>query len=145
VGFVFQLHHLIGVLSAAGNAELPLIAARMRAAERRRRAREALERVGLGDRADDRPEQLSGGERQRVAIARAIAHGPRLVLADEPTGSLDDAAAARILELLASLCADDGATVIVVSHDPVVAHYADRRLVLEDGVLHEPARPGRVP
>ncbi len=144
VGFVFQLHHLVPALTAAGNVELPLVAARVGAAERRRRSREALGRVGLDDRAGDRPEHLSGGERQRVAIARAIVHRPRLVLADEPTGALDRASADRVLELLARLCSEDGTTVVAVSHDPTLGGYADRRLLLEEGVLREHA-PGAQP
>jgi len=139
VGFVFQLHHLVPVLSAAGNVELPLIADRVAGAERRRRAREELERVGLAGREDDRPEQLSGGERQRVAIARAIVHRPRLILADEPTGALDRAAADRIADLLVGLSREHGATVIVVSHDPAVDARADRHLQLDGGRLTERA------
>jgi len=139
VGFVFQLHHLVPALTAHANVELPLIAARVRARERHRLAREALARVGLTHRVGHRPEQLSGGERQRVAIARAFVHRPRLLLADEPTGALDRAAADDVLTLLARLRAEEGTTVIVVSHDPTLGGHADRRLVLEDGVLHDGA------
>jgi putative ABC transport system ATP-binding protein len=139
VGFVFQLHHLLPALSAQANVELPLVAAGVRASERRRRALEALGRVGLGARARHRPEQLSGGERQRVALARAIVHRPQLLLADEPTGGLDRVATAEVLGLLAELRDDDGTTIIAVSHDPTLGGYADRRVTLADGVLHEPA------
>jgi putative ABC transport system ATP-binding protein len=137
VGFVFQLHHLLPVLGARANVELPLVAAGVGRAERRERALAALARVGLAGRAEDRPEQLSGGERQRVALARAIVHRPRLLLADEPTGALDRRAAAEVLDLLAALRDEDGTTVIVVSHDPELGGRADRQVVLGDGVLHE--------
>jgi putative ABC transport system ATP-binding protein len=144
VGFVFQLHHLLPVLSAQANVELPLVAARAPRHERRERALEALGRVGLADRAHDRPEQLSGGERQRVAVARAIVHRPRLVLADEPTGGLDQASAVQILSLLARLRDTEGTTVIVVSHDPTLGGYADRRILLQDGELR-PGAAGQTP
>ncbi|MHB8692716.1 MAG: ABC transporter ATP-binding protein [Solirubrobacteraceae bacterium] len=135
VGFVFQLHHLLSTLSAQQNVELPLIAARVPRRERAQRALELLGEVGLGDRASSLPSDLSGGERQRVAIARALAGRPCLVLADEPTGSLDSVASRRIWELLEDVRARHGATVIVASHDATLVEHADRALRLVDGKL----------
>jgi putative ABC transport system ATP-binding protein len=133
VGFVFQLHYLLPALSAQDNVELPLLAARTPRGERAERALKLLEQVGLAGRARARPGELSGGERQRVAIARALAGRPRLILADEPTGALDSVASRKIWELLSDVCARDGATVIVASHDTTFAEQADRELRLLDG------------
>jgi len=133
LGFVFQLHHLILELTAEENVEIPLIPTGLSRAERLARARSALEQVGLGERRTHRPTELSGGERQRVAIARAIVGGPRLLLADEPTGALDSTAAAQTLELLTSLCRGDGTTVLLVSHERDAAQHVDRILRLDDG------------
>ena len=135
VGFVFQLHYLLPALSAQQNVELPLAAAHVPRRERRARARALLDEVGLGDRASDLPSELSGGERQRVAIARALANQPRLVLADEPTGSLDTAASHQVWELLSEVRSRRGTTVIVASHDVTLAEHADRSLRLVDGRL----------
>jgi ABC-type lipoprotein export system ATPase subunit len=135
VGFVFQFHHLLPMLTACENVEVPLIAARVPAAERRERAHDLLEEVGMGARASHLPSQLSGGERQRVAVARALANQPRLLLADEPTGALDSAAGQRVLDLLARLRQDRGMTLVVVSYDPGIGHWADRELRLQDGRL----------
>ena len=135
LGFVFQLHYLLPALSALDNTELPLVAARVPRRERIERASELLAKVGLDDRARARPAELSGGERQRVAIARALAGRPRLVLADEPTGSLDSAASHKIWELLSEICAHDGTTVIVASHDVTLAEHTDTSLRLLDGHL----------
>jgi ABC-type lipoprotein export system ATPase subunit len=115
VGFVFQLHHLLPMLSAGGNVEVPLIGAGLGRRERRERARELLGEVGLAERVDHLPSQLSGGERQRVAVARALANRPRLLLADEPTGALDSESSKRVLDLLASLSERYGMTMLVVS------------------------------
>jgi ABC-type lipoprotein export system ATPase subunit len=133
VGFVFQLHHLLPILSAGGNVEVPLIGAGLGRRERRERARELLAEVGLAERVDHLPSQLSGGERQRVAVARALANRPRLLLADEPTGALDSKSSLRVLELLASLRERYGMTMLVVSYDPEVGRHADRTLGMEDG------------
>jgi ABC-type lipoprotein export system ATPase subunit len=133
VGFVFQLHHLLPMLSAGGNVEVPLIGAGIGRRERRERARELLAEVGLGARVDHLPSQLSGGERQRVAVARALANRPRLLLADEPTGALDSASSKRVLELLATLRERYGMTMLVVSYDPEVGRHADRTLSMADG------------
>jgi putative ABC transport system ATP-binding protein len=135
VGFVFQDFGLLSPLSAAENVELALAFASVRGARRKARALELLAAVGLADRARHRPAALSGGESQRVAIARALANGPRLVLADEPTGNLDDDSATLVLDLLASLPAEHGCTVLVVTHNPAVAARADRVLRLEHGRL----------
>ena len=135
VGFVFQQHFLLSELSAQANVEVPLIGARVPRRERRRIALELLEEVGLADRAEHLPSMLSGGERQRVAVARALANSPRLLLADEPTGSLDSVNAARIIDLLVSVSDSRGMTVIIVSYDPAVGARAHRVVTLLDGHL----------
>lgn len=135
VGFVFQLHHLLPTQTAAGNVELPMIAAGIGRDERRARAHELLAEVGLAARAGHLPSQLSGGERQRVAISRALANDPRLLLADEPTGALDSVASGRVLELLAAVRARRGMTTLIVSYDTAVGAYADRGLHVVDGSL----------
>ena len=135
VGFVFQLHYLLPALSAQQNVELPMAAAHVPRRERSTRARALLAEVGLADRAGDLPGELSGGERQRVAIARALANQPPLVLADEPTGSLDSVASERVWQLLSDVRARRGTTVIVASHDQTLSEHADRRLQLVDGRL----------
>ncbi len=134
IGFVFQSYHLVPRLDALGNVALPMVFAGVPRAERLERAEAALERVGLADRMHHRPAELSGGQRQRVCVARATVMGPRLLLADEPTGNLDSASGARVLELLDELN-DAGLTLIVVTHDPAVARRADRVIVLDDGRL----------
>jgi ABC-type lipoprotein export system ATPase subunit len=137
VGFVFQDFGLLSPLTAAENIELALAFASVRGARRSRRARELLAAVGLADRSGHRPAALSGGESQRVAIARALANHPRLVLADEPTGNLDDESATLVLDLLASLPAEHECTLIVVTHNPTVASRADRIVRLDRGQLVE--------
>jgi putative ABC transport system ATP-binding protein len=132
MGFVFQSYHLLPRLDALGNVELPMIFAGVSPSERRERAREALDQVGLTGRARHGPSQLSGGECQRVAIARAIVTRPRVLLADEPTGNLDSNAGRQVLELLEGLNRG-GITLLVVTHDPGVARRAGRVLVLVDG------------
>jgi putative ABC transport system ATP-binding protein len=127
VGFVFQSYNLMPTLTVAQNVELPQRLAGVRPP--RERTREALERVGLGERLGHRPYQLSGGERQRVAIARALASDPAVLFADEPTGALDTQAAAGVLALLR----DSGQTVVMVTHDPIAAAYAERVVFLADG------------
>jgi putative ABC transport system ATP-binding protein len=133
VGFVFQDNLLLPYLSAQGNVEAALLPTGMGLRERRRRSAELLAEVGLSGREQHLPSELSGGQRQAVALARALANGPRLLLADEPTGSLDSDSSARALDLLASLRDRHGMTVLVVSHDPVVAGRADRVVHLVDG------------
>ncbi len=139
VGFVFQRHLLLDSLSARANVEVPLIGARVRRAERRRRALSLLEEVGLAERAEHRPAQLSGGERQRVAVARALANEPRLLLADEPTGALDSSTSERVLDLVFSLRERLGMTLVVVSYDRSVGERADRTVALIDGRI-DPAQ-----
>jgi putative ABC transport system ATP-binding protein len=140
IGIVFQSFHLLPSLTALDNTALPLqIAGR---ADALTRAREMLARVGLAERATHYPAQLSGGEQQRVAIARALVHGPRLLLADEPTGNLDDGTAASVRELLFALNRDSGATLLLVTHDLDFAARCDRVLKLHDGRLHDSAAAG---
>jgi putative ABC transport system ATP-binding protein len=135
VGFVFQFYNLIPVLTALRNVELPLSLLGVSRGERRRRAAAALDLVGLGDRADHYPAELSGGEQQRVAIARAVVGGPALLLCDEPTGDLDRDTAVEVMELIAMLQREHGKTILLVTHDPAVAHRADRIIHLNKGVI----------
>jgi putative ABC transport system ATP-binding protein len=137
VGYIFQLYHLIPVLSAFENVELPLLITSMSRAERRQKAEEALEIVGLKDRSHHTPSELSGGQEQRVAIARALVADPALLVADEPTGDLDRESATMILELLQSLSRERGKTIVMVTHDARAAAAADRTLHLEKGKLLE--------
>lgn len=134
IGFVFQSFHLLPKLTALDNVALPLLYGGVKKAERQERARAALETVGLADRLDHRPDQLSGGQCQRVAIARAIVGKPRLLLADEPTGALDSASGAQVMELFQQLH-DSGSTIIMITHDPGIAHHADTIMTIKDGVL----------
>jgi putative ABC transport system ATP-binding protein len=136
IGFVFQRFFLLPMLTAFENVELPQSEAGVPRAERRARARELLDYVGLAARADHRPSELSGGEMQRVAIARALANRPRLLLADEPTGELDQATGEQIVVLLDRLHAD-GTAVVVVTHDPAVASRANRLIRMRDGRIAE--------
>jgi putative ABC transport system ATP-binding protein len=136
IGFVFQRFFLLPMLTAWENVELPLSEARVPRDERRARARELLEYVGLSSRADHRPSQLSGGEMQRVAIARALANRPRLLLADEPTGELDAATGAQIAALLDRVNAD-GTALVIVTHDPSLADRARRVLAMRDGRVEQ--------
>jgi len=135
VGFIFQMYHLVPVLSAAQNVELPLLLFRMSGKERRDRVKTALNVVGLADRADHRPNQLSGGQEQRVAIARAVVTDPDVILADEPTGDLDARTSQEILDLLNLLNGEFGKTILMVTHDPRAAEHAQRVLHLDKGVL----------
>lgn len=137
VGYIFQLYHLVPILSAYENVELPLLLGKMSKAERKKKILAALDLVGLGDRADHRPSELSGGQEQRVAIARAIVHDPELLVADEPTGDLDRESADSILNLLNSLAADHGKTIVMVTHDPKASAAAHRALQLEKGQFVE--------
>jgi putative ABC transport system ATP-binding protein len=134
IGFVFQSFHLQESLSALDNVATGMLYGGMRLNERRRRARRALEQVGLGHRVDHRPGAMSGGERQRVAIARALAKGPTLILADEPTGNLDSRSGAEVLEILHGL-AQTGSTLVLITHDKEVAATFPRRLHMRDGEI----------
>ena len=138
VGFVFQMYNLLPVLTAERNVELPLLLTELPAAERMRRARAALQLVGLADRAGHRPGQLSGGQEQRVGIARAIVTDPQLLLCDEPTGDLDRKSGDEVLDLLQALN-QQGKTIVMVTHDPHAAERARRTLHLEKGRLAETA------
>jgi lipoprotein-releasing system ATP-binding protein len=137
VGFVFQFHHLLPEFSALENAEMPMRIARQPAAERRQRALRLLQRVGLGDRLEHRPGMLSGGEQQRVAIARALVMEPTLLLADEPTGDLDEHTAQTLHELLREMHRERGLTSLIATHNPRLAAACDRILRLEEGRLRE--------
>jgi putative ABC transport system ATP-binding protein len=139
IGFVFQIFHLIARMSALENVELPMMLAGMPVADRRARARAALEGMGLGPRIDHRPNQLSGGERQRVAIARAVVMRPRILLADEPTGNLDTAAGGEVVKIMEALH-EQGLTLIVVTHDPAIGERAHRRLLMRDGRVVQDSR-----
>ncbi|MFD1674257.1 ABC transporter ATP-binding protein [Alicyclobacillus fodiniaquatilis] len=134
IGFVFQNFHLLPRMSAVRNVELPMVYAGVRKAERRARARALLEQVGLADRIKHLPNELSGGQKQRVAIARALANQPRLLLADEPTGALDQTTGLEIMALFESLH-QAGMTIVVITHDPDVAKQAGRIIRLVDGVI----------
>ncbi len=142
IGFVFQSFHLLPRMNAWRNVGLPLIYRGVDRKEVRRRAHEVLERVGLGPRAEHRPDELSGGQRQRVAIARALVGGPEILLADEPTGALDAETGQEIMKLLTELNADQGTTIVVITHDPAIAAQCRRQLRLHDGEVREqhPAR-----
>lgn len=132
IGFVFQSFNLQGSQTALENVMLPLVFARMKPAERKARAKECLEAVGLGDRLKHKPSQLSGGQRQRVAIARALAVRPSIILADEPTGNLDSARGEEIMKLLKDLN-KQGITLVVITHDMAIARQADRIIQMKDG------------
>jgi putative ABC transport system ATP-binding protein len=148
IGFVFQQFNLLARTSALENVMLPLTYAGISGKERQKRAMEALERVGLGDRTQHAPNELSGGQQQRVAIARAIVNEPAILLADEPTGALDSKTGIEIMELFQSLHNDHGQTVILVTHDSYVARHTNRVIMLSDGhvisdeINHHPIKAG---
>ena len=135
VGYVFQLYHLMPVLTAYENVELPLLLHNYNKRERREKVQSALEQVGLSDRQEHFPKELSGGQEQRVAIARALVAEPLLIVADEPTGDLDRDSADEILDLLEKLSAEENKTIVMVTHDPKAAQRAKRCLELEKGKL----------
>jgi putative ABC transport system ATP-binding protein len=143
IGFVFQSYNLLPRQSARKNVELPMVYAGVRGAERKRRALEALKRVGLSDRADHKPPELSGGQKQRVAIARALVNRPAILLADEPTGNLDTKSGEGILEHFGELSAD-GTTLVVVTHDMEVAARADRIVEVRDGRIVAETEPREI-
>jgi putative ABC transport system ATP-binding protein len=141
VGFIFQMHHLLPMLTARDNVELPLLLTGLPGAERRRRAAAALKLVGLEDRMKHKPAELSGGQEQRVGIARAIVTDPDILLCDEPTGDLDRKSGDSILDLIEALNRDHGKTVLMVTHDPHAAARARRTLYFDQGVLVAQSRP----
>ncbi|AKJ07313.1 putative ABC transport system ATP-binding protein [Archangium gephyra] len=144
LGFVFQSFNLLARTSALENVELPMLYAGIPARERKRRAREALERVGLGARLDHHPRQLSGGQQQRVAIARALVSQPRVILADEPTGNLDSRTSVEVMALFQEL-RHEGITLVLVTHEPDIASHAGRVVVVRDGRIISDKRQQPVP
>jgi len=137
IGFVFQFFHLVPYLTAAENAELPLVLSGVDPAERRARVAEGLAALGLADRSEHRPDQLSGGQRQRVAIARAMVASPSVLLADEPTGNLDRSSGSEVIHLIEDLHTNRGLTLVVVTHDPEMGGRAKRQIHMIDGRIHE--------
>ena len=142
VGFIFQFFNLLPTLTAAENVALPLLIDGKRLEDHAERIDELLDLVGLGERKHHKPDQLSGGEQQRVAIARAFVNNPKIVLADEPTGNLDSKSGTTVLELLRRACKELDATVVMVTHDPRAASYADRVVFLKDGLAVRELTPG---
>ena len=140
IGFVFQSFNLIPRTSALENAQLPLFYRGVSLKEQRKQAAAALQRVGLSGREHHYPSQLSGGQQQRVAIARALVGTPALLFADEPTGNLDTASSREIMEILAELNREDGITIILVTHEPDIATYASRELIMKDGQIVQDVR-----
>jgi putative ABC transport system ATP-binding protein len=139
VGFVFQFYNLMPMLTAQRNVELPLLLTKLSGSQRRKNASIALQLVGLADRASHKPSELSGGQQQRVAIARAIVSDPNLLVCDEPTGDLDRQSAEEVLGLLRQLNREHGKTIVMVTHDPKAAEYANHTLHLDKGTLVEQA------
>ena len=135
IGFVFQFFNLVARMSALKNVEMPMAFAGVSPDERKRRATELLESVGLGDRIDHRPTELSGGEQQRVAIARALVNNPSVVLCDEPTGNVDSKTGKEVMEILRKLNREQRQTFVIVTHDPLVAESVDRIAHMQDGVI----------
>ncbi len=135
IGFIFQQYYLIPTLTALENVELPMVFKGIPRAERERRAEELLSIVGLWEKKDRKPNELSGGEQQRVAIARALANEPSILLCDEPTGNLDSKSGEVVMETIKRLNEDKGVTVVLVTHNPIVANYAHRIIKIRDGVI----------
>jgi putative ABC transport system ATP-binding protein len=141
IGFIFQSFHLIPRTSALENAQLPLLYRGLSLKEQRKRAADALQRVGLAGREQHHPSQLSGGQQQRVAIARALVGGPSLLFADEPTGNLDSTSSREIMTILTDLNRQDGMTIVLVTHERDIAAHACRQLLMKDGEILQDVRP----
>lgn len=141
IGFVFQQFNLLPRLTALENVSIPLIYRGTSSSEMHKQAMNMLERVGMGDRADHRPNELSGGQQQRVAIARALVGKPALILADEPTGALDTRVGAEIMEIFKTLNRDEGICIVIITHDPAIAEQCPRYIIMQDGKLVEKAQP----
>ena len=137
IGFVFQSFNLLGHLTAEENVALPLVYRGLAGRESRRRAREILGKVGMGERLDHKPDQLSGGQKQRAAIARALVGKPSVVLADEPTGALDSDTADDVMRLMTQLNREDGIAIVIITHDPLISMQCRRRALIRDGELLE--------
>lgn len=135
LGFVYQFHHLLSDFSALENVMMPMLIAGINKNDAKQRALELLEKVALSEKADSRPSELSGGQRQRVAIARALANNPELILADEPTGNLDDKTSNEVMNLLKESAKEFHQTIILVTHDPQIADMADKVITISDGNL----------
>jgi len=135
IGFVFQSFNLVSTMTAAQNVEFPMLFARVGPVERRRRAQNLLQAVGLAERLGHKPTELSGGEQQRVALARALVNQPTILLADEPTGNLDSHTGIEIMDIMRRANRDAGITILMVTHDPAVARYAERVVRLKDGLI----------
>lgn len=142
IGFVFQSFHLIPRTSALKNVELPMIYGRVSAKKREQRAKELLEKVGLGERLYHMPNEISGGQKQRVAIARALANQPPIIFADEPTGNLDSKSSVEIMEIFTKLNRTENTTVVLVTHEPDIAEFADRILTFRDGCVINDCKKG---
>jgi putative ABC transport system ATP-binding protein len=145
IGFVFQFHNLIPVLTARENVELPLLTAGVKPKAATERADLMLERVGLKERLTHLPDELSGGEQQRVAIARALANHPKIILADEPTGDLDTKTGTEVVQIMYEAAKKENASVLVVTHDPVVADRAEKLFEMRDGIINKTQTPQRSP
>ena len=137
LGFVYQFHHLLSDFSALENVMMPMLIAGINKNDAKQRALELLEKVALSEKADSRPSELSGGQRQRVAIARALANNPELILADEPTGILDEKNAQMVFSLFEKLVKEDKIAVVIVTHDNSLSEKCDRVYTMKDGIIHE--------
>ena len=137
IGFVFQLHNLLPNLTVKENVEIPLVGSKLSESEKEKRALKYIEAVGLLDKKDNKPNKLSGGQRQRVAIARALVNNPSIILADEPTGSLDSKTGQMVLDILKNMHEEYNVTLIIVTHDIEVANLAERTIVIKDGQVIE--------